>query len=300
MEERQKKRPDIEHIISTFTSEEVADVANSWLDRGDVTGAMQLAEAAARLDTADAGLWDYVAGLKRDAGDIRGAIDAYTTAIDRGYPSFVNRGLCFESVANWNVARGDYLAALVLDPIDVDALVDLGTLELSQGHVAEGALRLRAAAALDPQANWQLADAYLAHNKFADAEKALHLAIEAGEPRAYRDLANLLMDSSPPTTIEKYFLTAISAGSSLARRDLVIYLDQQGEQDRAIEFALQGVAEGDAECFAPLAVIYESRDQYALAVHCYRLAIANGEDVWQDDLDNLLIEFPALRNTAEP
>jgi tetratricopeptide (TPR) repeat protein len=278
----------IQEILARSTSEQVATIAESWNDSGDVAAAVRLLEAAVHSEVTHAGLWHNLGTAEAALGQHAGAIDAYTHAIRDGYPSFVSRGLSYEQLEDWGAARNDYLSALELDPKDVDALVDLGTLELSLGRAAEAAVRLSAAASLDPQANWQLADAYLARNKIAEAKDALLEAIDAGELRANLDLARLEVEVASPTTVESYFVAAIAANSSLARREFVIYLDNQGDTERALTVALEGVEEGDKNCYAPLAVIYESLGELDLAVQYYTLAVQDGEDVYEEDLAKLL------------
>jgi tetratricopeptide (TPR) repeat protein len=274
-------------IIATSTSEQIAVTAELWQASGDLTSATRLLEAAVNSKVSHPGLWHNLGAVRSVLGDYLGAVDAYTNAIGEGYPSFVSRGLSYEQLQNWDAARHDYLAALEFNSEDVDALVDLGTLELSLGRTAEGAVRLFAAATIDPRANWQLADAYMARGDAAKAKGALLEAIDAGELRAYLDLAKLEIGHAAPVIVESYFMSAIEAEATLARREFVIYLDDEGQTERALTVALEGIEKGDRSCFAPLAVIYESLGQLDLALKYYALTVQDGEDAYQEDLARL-------------
>jgi tetratricopeptide (TPR) repeat protein len=280
---------EIQKIVTSSTREEVAAIAEQWQEAGEIAAATDLLEVAAG-SMQHAGLWHNVGIAKAEAEDHVGAITAFTNAIDAGYSSFADRGLCYEHLEDWDAARADYLTALSTDAKDVDALINLGTMELSLGHVGEGAIRLTAAASLDRSANWQLADAYFARGDRKRGKAALWAAIEAGERRAYLDLARAEIGVASQPLIEEYFEAAIEAGSTLARRELIIFLDNEGETDRAVKIAQSGVELGDTNCFAPLAVMYESQGERDLAIDFYRLAVADGEEVYEEDLAKLLAE----------
>jgi len=59
------------------------------------------------------------------------------------------------------------------------------------------------------------------------------------------------------------------------------------QSQRAITVGLEGVEQGDTACYAPLAVIYETLGELDTAKRFYRLAVEDGEDWYQDDLDAL-------------
>lgn len=279
---------EIRDLILRGSSEDIASAAVTLQAQGDHRGARQILEAAVMRSDVNPGIWHNLGIARSDSDDFEGAISAYTKAIDLGYPSYVNRGFNFEQLDQPEAAKKDYLEALVVLPNDVDAMVDLGTLELSLGSVAEATKWLTAAAALDPKANWQLADALVAAGGHPEeALTALNLAIAAGEGRAHLDLALLESEHAPRELVISHFLTAIEAGARFARRELAIYLDTVGDNEAALVVAQEGVNAGDTLCYAPLAVILESRGEFESAIKYYRLAIDDGDDEYDVALADL-------------
>jgi len=117
-------------------------------------------------------------------GDYLEAIRSFGESVESIPDGLVNRGYCLERVGDFERARADYLAALRVDTHDVDALVNLGTLDLAEGRVDEANVVLSKAVGIDPRCNWQLADVFLELGDLQGAEHALELAEKAGEERA--------------------------------------------------------------------------------------------------------------------
>lgn len=216
------------------------------------------------------------------------AIGAFTIAVDRGYPSHVNRGLAYERTGQPDRAAEDYIVALSVDPSDLDALVNLGTLELERGAAAEAEALLTRAAGIDPTAYWQLADVSMALGQRDLALTQLARAIDAGEQRAHLDRALLTAESGDYHNVVADFEAAIRAGASGARRQLAIYLDRQGRSEEAYRVASEGIEAGEIECYATAAIIAESMGWRSRAIDLYRSAIRVGDIEYQADLDSLL------------
>jgi tetratricopeptide (TPR) repeat protein len=270
-------------------SEAAADRAQELEDHGDLQGAIDVLSAAVRDGSSHPGLWHNLGLLRIGRGEWDLALEAFTEAIRRGYPSQVNRGLAFEKVGDAENAGWDYREALLRDPEDVDALVNLGTLEHARENTREAEDLLRAAARLDPKANWQLADVFIATDRNGEALEALDRAIEAGESRAYLDRARLLSTQSAADASAD-FVMAINAGLVAARCDYAVYLDRLGRPEDGLVVAKAGIELGDPFCYAPAAVISEELGQIESAIEYYRLAINSGDHEYESDLRRLLSE----------
>jgi len=269
------------------TPEEVAAEALRLENADDLEGAQRQLELGVASHENSGGLWHNLGLIRSRNGDPEGAIEAYSRAIELGYPSHVNRGVNYELLQLGAEAVSDYLAALAKEPDNLDALIDLGTLYVSQGEVESAERLLSRAAALDEKANWQLADAYSLKGDPASARESLLRAIAAGESRAYLDLAELTANSHDSSLAEDYFLEAIRAGAVLARRQYAEYLDEIGKVDRGIEVALEGIRLGDGSCFQPLAVMLEETGDLPGALANYRLAVADGDSELQEEVIRL-------------
>ncbi len=268
--------------------EELVSRADEKQALGDATGARDILLEAARVGGAPGGVFHNLGIVEHQVGMLESALENYENAIDRGYPSLVNRGLVYEKLGRPMDALSDYRAALKYKPSDVDALTNMGLLYLELGDLEAAYTALRQASTLDIRVNWQLADVLIARGDKSGAVNALDAAIAAGESRAHVErgiLANQLGDL--PGAI-RHFNDAIDAGARGARAELAIALDLNDQPERGLEIARLGIELGDELCFAPAAVIAESLGKRDLAIEYYRAAIAAGDATYQDDLDHLL------------
>lgn len=133
--------------------------AKAAFDQGNLLHARDLLVEASGAVGADSIVFSNLGLVSLGLEDYQGAIDAYSTLAEPDLQSRVNRGLAYERVGDVESARADYRAALLLDPDDVAALVNLGTLELEFGSDDAGRAVLEHAYALDPTTGWQLSDA---------------------------------------------------------------------------------------------------------------------------------------------
>ena len=271
-----------------MTAGELASSADEMQTAGENLQARELLELAVKVHPQHGGLWHNLGIMCAHTGDNAEALIAYSQAIDLGYESEVNRGLVYEQVGDFESAEKDYRTALSRNSDDVEALINLGTLSLGSGSLAEATTLLTHAASLDPATNWQLADALVADGDVHGAITALRRAIEAGELRAYLELADLEADHEGKFTVVDHYNHAIIAGASWARRNLAIYLDERGDHGEALTVARAGVEAGDGLCHAPLAVMLEADGDIDGAIAQYRLAVANGDVAYEEDLAHLL------------
>lgn len=186
--------------------------AKAAFDQGNLLHARDLLVEASGAVGADSIVFSNLGLVSLGLEDYQGAIDAYSTLAEPDLQSRVNRGLAYERVGDVESARADYRAALLLDPDDVAALVNLGTLELEFGSDDAGRAVLEHAYALDPTTGWQLSDALRAAGDLDAAADVLRAAAEAGEPRAYLDLADVEHERGDLDASEAAFEAAIAAG----------------------------------------------------------------------------------------
>jgi len=170
---------------------QLEDLARNAFDEGDLHRARDLLERAAASEEAGPSVFSNLGLVNLELGDYARAIRAYDPVISGDVDARVNRGLAYERIGDKESARVDYLAALALDPDEVAALINLGTLDLERGAVEIARDALERAAALDPTAGWQLADVFRAIGDLDSAASSLNRAIQAGEFRAYLDLASV-------------------------------------------------------------------------------------------------------------
>jgi tetratricopeptide (TPR) repeat protein len=162
-----------------------------------------------------------------------GAVEAYSHAVD-GYGQHVsrltdvlyNRGLAYDRLDWVKRARVDYKACLHYSPRDSDALIYVGILELDNGQLGRARKHLEGAAAIDPPANWQLADAYIERGKVEQARTLLQLAIDAGEAWALQDLAYLAEQDGDNAAAKRLLMNAIDLGVPGARTQLTELTEQ--------------------------------------------------------------------------
>ncbi|MEZ3155337.1 tetratricopeptide repeat protein [Microbacterium sp. BWR-S6Y] len=188
MEDRERgRRPEPASVALTSLEER----ARLEYESGNYSVAERLMRSAVELDGADASTYFNLGQILYASGDYLGAIEAYGLSVDEVDDALLNRGLCWEMVGEFDKARADYLSVLRAHEDDVDALVNVGTLELGEGNIELAKKYLLQAAALDEKCNWQLADAFLEDGDFRRAERALELALKAGESRAWLQLEEL-------------------------------------------------------------------------------------------------------------
>lgn len=283
------EREKVNIALGDHDSAAVAEIAAAFEASGDVDAARELLERACVLWN-HPGLWHNLGIARGESNDISGAVDAYTRAIElgSGFDSLVNRGLVLESLDQTEAALADYNAALALNPMDADALVDVGVVHLKLGDLRRAEEYLARAASIDGSANWQLADVFLAQNRNDEALVALNHAIAAGEERARHDRAVLTQDIRTTDEVIEDFQAAIEAGSSAAASDFIVYLDTVADDPRrAAEVGRAAAARGDKLSYSPLAIVLESLGEIEEAILYYRLAVDNGEGEYIADLTEL-------------
>jgi tetratricopeptide (TPR) repeat protein len=267
------------------TPEAIAAYINVIGEKGHYERAEEVLRQALVTYPDESYLWNRLAVAQSELGKIDEAIESLTKAIELGHEeSRITRGVCLETVGRFAEAEDDYRSVLERSPDNVDALVNLGTMQLSAGDNQSALDALTRAATLDPLANWQLSDALEAVGDAQGAIAAARAAIDAGEPRAYLELAERLADQAPRDEVISYFEQAIQAGSEWALRELVIFLDTNGLSAEAMRRAQAGADAGDTLCYAPLAVMLEANGDLEKAAYYYRLAIAEGDTNYAPDL----------------
>ncbi|WP_186316708.1 tetratricopeptide repeat protein [Microbacterium sp. BH-3-3-3] len=162
--------------------------AKGEYERGDYRAAEISMRAAVEFEEADASTYFNLGQILYNIGDYVGAIEAYGKSIGNIDDALINRGLCWEMVGDFGSARQDYLAALEGEPGNVDALVNLGTLELGEGNLESAKKYLVQAVKLDEKCNWQLADVFVEAGDLKMAASVLEKAVESGESRASSQL----------------------------------------------------------------------------------------------------------------
>lgn len=170
---------------------DLEDQAQLAYEAGDLESARTLLSQASVLTGAGQSVWANLGMVSLDLDDYLAAIDAYGKADQDAVQVRVNRGLAFERIGERDRARQEYLAALELQPSELDALVNLGTLELEAGQTERARTLLTRAVEIDPRTNWQLIDLWVSTGELDQAATTALRAIEAGEPRAYLDLARI-------------------------------------------------------------------------------------------------------------
>ncbi|WP_081322655.1 tetratricopeptide repeat protein [Microbacterium testaceum] len=180
----------VEAKISLTVPDLLAD-AQRWYEAGNYSAALKLMERAKGLGGGGDQFFHNLGLIYMARGDYLEAIQSFGESVESIPDGLVNRGYCWELVGDLERARADYVRALQLDTHDVDALVNLGTLELAEGRVDEAKVLLSKAVDIDPRCNWQLADVFLELGDLEGAEQALVLAERAGEERATIQLSEV-------------------------------------------------------------------------------------------------------------
>lgn len=169
--------------INPTVADLVAD-AQRWYEAENYSAARELMERAQGLGGGGDQFFHNLGLIYMAQGNYLEAIRSLGESVESIPDGLVNRGYCWELVGDLERARADYLSALQVDAQDVDALVNLGTLELAEGRLDEAKVVLSKAVDIDPRCNWQLADVFLELGDLKGAEQALTLAERAGEERA--------------------------------------------------------------------------------------------------------------------
>lgn len=208
-------------------ADEIAILANEMSDQGDLTLARLILEDGVRKYPHESGLWHNLGRARSDMEEFQMAVAAYSQAILLGYESEVNRGYCYEKLGDLDQAEKDYRHALFVNPKDLDALVDLGTLLMEVGELDEAGDLLKQAASLDPKLGWQYADLLIELDLLSEAFVALETAVQAGEPRAHLDLAVLYANQGDTERTVSQFEAAISSHVKGARRAFALFLAEQ-------------------------------------------------------------------------
>lgn len=170
---------------------DLVEQAQSSYETGDYSSAQELMETAAKMEGADDEFFHNLGLIYMAREDYLAAISAFDRSVPSIPDGLVNRGYCWELVGDIERARSDYLSALQVDSRDVDALVNLGTLELAEGRIEKAKILLSQAVEIDPRCNWQLADVFLEMSDLQAAKHALEVAEASGEERAADQLAEV-------------------------------------------------------------------------------------------------------------
>lgn len=186
--------------------------AKAAFDDGDFFLARELLVEASEAVHAGPAVLANLGLVCLNLDDYPGAIHAYSSMSSMGVDERVNRGLAYGRLGQTESARADYHAALILDPDDVCALINLVTLELAAEKVDIARPLLERAYAIDPTAGWQLSDALRAVGDDEAAIVALDSAARAGESRALLDLAEIQCERGDTLASEAAYAAAAAAG----------------------------------------------------------------------------------------
>lgn len=140
---------------------------------GELCETEELLVAAVAGPGAPASAFHNLGQVRVELGDFRGAISAYDHSVHQIPEGRLNRGLSHERLGEIDAARNDYEQVLADAPNDIDALVNLGTLELASGDLPSAERLLAQAATLDPIVSWQLSDVHIAKGDVLGARRAL-------------------------------------------------------------------------------------------------------------------------------
>lgn len=199
---------------------DIEDLARSAYESGELTQARDLLEEATTDPDCGVSAWTNLGLVCLDLGDYRAATVAYSKGDFESVALHVNRGLAFDRLGELAPAREEYEIALRMEPNNVNALTDLGTLELDEGNLVRARALLERAAEIDPTVNWQLIDVYIEEADLDAAARTASAAIEAGEVRAYIDLAQIEAERGDWARSDAAYEAAIAHGVDGAAEDL--------------------------------------------------------------------------------
>jgi len=262
------------------------EAASDFIVAEDYASAVPPLRELVKLGAAETNDLVWLANVLKELDQNEEAVRWFSEVIDSRPDQLVARGLCFEALGDGEAARTDYEKALLLDPDDVVALVNLGTLALTEGDLDEAEQLLRRGVVLDPTVNWQLSDVFEARGDEAAARRTLQVALEAGERKANYELGILAVGDGDEAAAEHHLREALDAGGvSMARRSLAILLLKQGRIDEARDLTQEGVDAGDLWSHAPLALALSLLGQDYEAQKNFALAESKGDDDFAEEYD---------------
>jgi len=195
------------------------------------------------------------------------------------------RGLCYDQLGEFELARQDYLLVLADTPDDVDTLINLGTLEIADGDIRAADGHLRRAFALDEIVSWQYAEVEWTRGNIVEARRLLEIALALGEPRADLDLALLDAADGRESDADPRFRRAIDTGATLCRREYATFLLLHDRVADALAVSGDGVRAGDGWSYAPHTIALERSGRLGEAER-YRARAVDADD------ENYLDEGP--------
>jgi tetratricopeptide (TPR) repeat protein len=145
--------------------------------------------ALTRSDPTDIDAWTALGDLRRGVGEYQTAIPAYDRAIaqipegdERLVELYFARGICYQSIDNWDDAEDDFQGALAIDPERADVLNYLGYSWVDQGvNLAQALVLLEKARSLQPLDGY-IADsvgwAYYKLGRYDEAAEVLEQAVQ--------------------------------------------------------------------------------------------------------------------------
>jgi len=156
---------------------------------GQPDAAIARMRALTRSETEDTDAWTALGDLLRGVGEYEDAIPAYDLAINqisagdnRLVELYFARGICYQSLDNWDAAESDFQEALVIDPERADVLNFLGYSWVDQGvNLDQAAILLEKARSLRPLDGY-IADsvgwAYYKLGRYHEAAEILEQAVQ--------------------------------------------------------------------------------------------------------------------------
>ena len=170
-------------------------IASMRRDTGDLRGAIATLEDVARRG-ADQSVMVVLAGYLQEAGALDRSI-AVLEAILAAHPDYADAynslGVAYSRLGRHGEARAAFERVLQLDPTSATAYENLGVDQLGAGNLAAAAADLARALEIDPRlarAHNALAAVYLRQRREADAIAEWRLALEI-EPKLYDALYNV-------------------------------------------------------------------------------------------------------------
>ena len=146
-------------------------------------------QALTRSNPTDTDAWTALGDLWRGIGEFEKAIPAYNRSItqlseadDRLVELYFARGICHQSLDNWEDAEDDFQRSLAIDPERADVLNYLGYSWVDQGvNLAQALIMLEKARSLRPLDGY-IADsvgwAYYKLGRYGEAAELLEQAVQ--------------------------------------------------------------------------------------------------------------------------
>ncbi len=156
---------------------------------GQVDAAIANMQALTQSNPTDTDAWTALGDLLRGSGEYERAIPAYDRSIsqltegdERLVDLYFARGICHQSVGNWNEAEDDFQAALAIDSERADILNYLGYSWVDQGvNLTQALVMLEKARSLRPLDGY-IADsvgwAYYKLGRYSEAAEVLEQAVQ--------------------------------------------------------------------------------------------------------------------------